>query len=112
MVPSIEDQVQWISDCLSDLSRTNIQTMEANASRAEEWIAHVNDAASSTLFPRAASWYSGANVPGKPRVFLPYVGGGPAYRAGLEAARESGYADFILSYAQLADGAADLAAAK
>ena len=58
----------------------------------DEWVAHVNELGGQTLLPRADSWYMGANVPGKPRICLLYVGGAPAYRAICDDVVANGYA--------------------
>lgn len=58
-------------------------------------MAHVNEVASSTLFPQAASWYMGANIPGKPRIFVPYVAGVGAYREHCEQIAADGYPGFV-----------------
>ena len=62
-----------------------------------EWVAHVSEVAAPTLFPLANSWYMGANVPGKPRVFLPYVGGFPAYVEACNAVAAEGYRGFAMA---------------
>jgi cyclohexanone monooxygenase len=69
--------------------------IEATGEAQESWAAHVNQQAARTLFPHADSWYMGANVPGKPRVFMPYVG--PGYRKKCDAVAASGYEGFILT---------------
>ncbi|MFK7896702.1 MAG: flavin-containing monooxygenase [Myxococcota bacterium] len=74
MVPSIEQHIEWISDCVAHLRATGRQAIEAETSAEDEWVAHVNEVAEMTLFPGCNSWYLGANVPGKPRVFMPYIG--------------------------------------
>ena len=71
MVVSIEQHVNWITDCLAYLSRGGYQRIEAQAGAQDEWVAHVNGVADLTLYPSCNSWYLGANVPGKPRVFMP-----------------------------------------
>ncbi len=80
MTVSIEQHVDWISDCLIHLRERGFDTIEPTPQAEEGWVHHVNDCADITLYPRANSWYMGANVPGKPRVFLPYVGGVDVYR--------------------------------
>jgi hypothetical protein len=66
----------------------------------ERWVAHVNDAANATLMPQAGhSWYLGANVPGKPRVFMPYAGGMARYRATCADVAARGYDGFVLGAA-------------
>jgi acetyl esterase/lipase len=80
MVVSIEQHVEWLSACLAHMRAERLDVVEPTPTAEAGWVQHVNDAADITLFPRADSWYMGANVPGKPRVFLPYVGGVDRYR--------------------------------
>jgi len=80
MVVSIEQHVEMIGACLDHMRGEGLEVVEPTPVAEEGWVQHVNDAADITLYPRAASWYMGANVPGKPRVFLPYVGGVDRYR--------------------------------
>jgi cyclohexanone monooxygenase len=93
---SIEQHVEWLSDALVTLRDKGIATMEADADYEQRWGEHVNEVANQTLFPQADSWYLGANIPGKPRVFMPYVGGTAIYREKCEAVRERGYEGFTL----------------
>ncbi|MDN5915887.1 MAG: NAD(P)/FAD-dependent oxidoreductase, partial [Pseudonocardia sp.] len=80
MPTSIEQHVDWIADCLTHLREHGMDRIEADPEAEREWGAHVQSAAEATLLPRAASsWYLGANVPGKPRVFMPYAGGFARY---------------------------------
>ena len=79
MAVSIEQHVDWIADRLAT-SATEARPIEPTETAEAGWVRHVNDCADITLFPPANSWYMGANVPGKPRVFLPYVGGVDVYR--------------------------------
>ena len=74
MTVSIEQHVDWIAECLGDLRTEGSTAIEPTDEAVDGWVAHVNDYADITLMPQANSWYMGANVPGKPRVFLPYVG--------------------------------------
>jgi cyclohexanone monooxygenase len=94
VVVSIEQHVEWISDCIAHLSKNSIAQIEATQDAENNWVQHVNDLASATLFLNANSWYLGANVPGKPRVFMPYVGGVGRYREECTAIAESGYKGF------------------
>ncbi len=96
MVVSIEQHVEWITDCIAALRDQGIDSIEATPEAQEAWMEHVAEVAELTLFPRAASWYVGANVPGKPRVFMPYVGGVGPYRARCAAVAASGYEGFAL----------------
>nr|MBA3605251.1 alpha/beta hydrolase fold domain-containing protein [Acidimicrobiia bacterium] len=80
MAVSIEQHVDWIADRLAQLRDGGFTTIEPTETAEAGWVRHVNDCADITLYPTANSWYMGANVPGKPRVFLPYVGGVDMYR--------------------------------
>ncbi len=81
MPVAIEQHVEWITDCIAHLRARGIDRIEPEAEAAEKWVAHVNAAADATLLPLAGhSWYLGANIPGKPRVFMPYAGGMANYR--------------------------------
>src|SRR5882724_9722026 len=75
MIVSIEQHVDWIADCIDRMRAQDHETIEATAAAQEAWVAHVNEIGHATLYPRANSWYMGANIPGKPRVFMPYIGG-------------------------------------
>jgi cyclohexanone monooxygenase len=97
MIVSIEQHVDWISDCLSYLASRRIDLIEATLSAENNWVEHVNEVAHTTLYPSAASWYMGANIPGKPRVFMPYVGGVGAYRQKCDEIAANGYEGFELA---------------
>lgn len=97
VVASIEQHVEWISDHLEYLQFNGLQRSEAQSEAEDAWVAHVNEVADQTLFPKANSWYVGANVPGKPRVFMPYVGGVGPYRMKCDEIAANGYEGFALS---------------
>lgn len=97
MPVAIEQHVEWISDCIEYLREHGLSRIEANEESQEEWVEHVSEIASETLYPKANSWYMGANVPGKSRVFMPYVGGMDVYRDHCNEVVESGYKGFVLS---------------
>ena len=97
MVTGIEQHVDWIADCLVHLRESNLNTIEANLEEEEAWVAHNNEVAGQSLRASCASWYTGANVPGKPQIFMPYVGGFPAYVEKCEAVVQGGYAGFTLA---------------
>ncbi|HZK99555.1 MAG TPA: NAD(P)/FAD-dependent oxidoreductase [Caulobacteraceae bacterium] len=97
MVVSIEQHVEWIAGCIGFLGERQIAAIEATEAAEDAWVAHVNEVADTTLYPRADSWYLGANVPGKPRVFMPYVGGVGMYRQICETVAMQGYEGFSLS---------------
>ena len=84
MMVSIEQHVEWVADCLSRLRTQGLDTIEPTELAEKGWVGHVADCAAITLHSTANSWYMGANVPGKQRVFLPYVGGVDAYRQACE----------------------------
>jgi cation diffusion facilitator CzcD-associated flavoprotein CzcO len=97
MMVSIEQHIDWITECIEYLSERNLQAIEATPEAEERWVQHVNEVAHSTLYPQAGSWYMGMNVPGKPRVFMPYVGGVGHYRRTCDAVAANGYEGFSLS---------------
>ncbi len=96
MAVSIEQHVDWVTDCLVDLRDRGMTTIEPTPAAEAGWNQHVADCAAITLHPTANSWYMGANVPGKPRAFYPYIGGVDAYRAVSDEVRERGYLGFRL----------------
>ncbi len=96
MMVSIEQHVTWIRDCLAHLRARGIGTIEATDEAEEAWIAHVREVGERTLYPQASSWYMGANIPGKPRIFMPYIGGVPVYRRICEEIAAEGYKGFRL----------------
>ena len=99
MVLSIEQHVDWIAECIGHLRERELDTIEATVDAEDGWVAHVNEVAQATLFPQASSWYAGANIPGKPRVFMPYLGGVGNYRANCDAVAGSGYQGFSMTAA-------------
>ena len=97
MPPAIEHHVEWITNCIEHLQKNKLDFIEASQDASESWVATVNAAANETLLPQAKhSWYLGANVPGKPRVFMPYPGGFLRYRTTCEEVVNKGYAGFVL----------------
>ena len=94
MAVSIEQHVDWVADCIEHLRSHDLETIEPTQLAEAGWVRHVNDCADITLYPTANSWYMGANVPGKPRVFLPYVGGVGPYRAACDEVVDNDYLGF------------------
>jgi cation diffusion facilitator CzcD-associated flavoprotein CzcO len=95
MPVAIEQHVEWITQCIADLRAKGFKKIEATEAATADWLAHVNAAANKTLLPMAKhSWYLGANVPGKPRVFMPYAGGMAHYRKECEEIVSDGYRGF------------------
>jgi cation diffusion facilitator CzcD-associated flavoprotein CzcO/acetyl esterase/lipase len=94
MAVSIEQHVEWIVACIEGLRQDGFDTIEPTPTAVDGWVAHTNALADLTLMPRANSWYMGANVPGKPRVFLPYPGGVERYRVACDEAVDRGWLGF------------------
>ena len=106
MIVSIEQHVDWIADCLVHMRRQGVATMEASGEAEDKWVAHVNEVAYGTLYPQANSWYMGANIPGKPRIFMPYIGGVGVYRRICDEVAAKGYEGFLLGRAEQPQAAA------
>jgi cyclohexanone monooxygenase len=100
MIVSIEQHVDWIADCASYMRDHGLDTMEAAVDAEDKWVAHVNEVAYATLYPQANSWYMGANVPGKPRIFMPYIGGVGPYRQICNDVAAKGYEGFVMAGAE------------
>jgi cation diffusion facilitator CzcD-associated flavoprotein CzcO/acetyl esterase/lipase len=96
MMVSIEQHVDWVADCLAHLRDQGLVSIEPTETAEAGWVQHVNDCGDITLYPTANSWYMGANVPGKPRVFLPYVGGVDVYRGACDEVVRNEYLGFRL----------------
>ena len=97
MLPSIEQHVDWIAGCIGHLRARRLTCIEAQADAEAAWVEHANVVASGNLRSSCSSWYVGANVPGKPRVFMPYIGGFPAYVAKCEEVVARCYEGFVLA---------------
>jgi cyclohexanone monooxygenase len=95
MIISIEQHVEWISDCIRWLDAKGASTIEAELGAEQEWVEHVNAKAQRTLFPSCNSWYLGANVPGKTRVFMPLLGF-PGYVRRCEQVAANDYEGFVI----------------
>ncbi|WP_067855980.1 flavin-containing monooxygenase [Nocardia shimofusensis] len=96
MVLMAEQHVDWIAGCLDHLDEHGFTTVEATEEAVDEWVTECNEKAAATLFPSANSWYMGANIPGKPRVFMPYIGGFGNYNAICAEVAAAGYKGFEL----------------
>ena len=97
MLPSIEQHVEWIDRCIADLKAKGKKEIEAEVSAEDAWVDHVNETAELSLRSVCSSWYVGANVPGKARVFMPYIGGYPRYVAKCEDVVSKDYDGFQIS---------------
>lgn len=97
MIMSIEQHVEWISDCLEYLRENGIETIEATLQAEDGWLEHNHEVSTPHIRTACNSWYVGANIPGKPRVFMPYVGGFPAYVEKCKEIVAAGYRGFALA---------------
>lgn len=97
MIVSIEQHVEWITDCVSWMREHDIEEIDASPEAEANWVRHVAEVGDGTLFPSADSWYMGANVPGKPRVLMAYVGGVGAYREKCDDVAAKGYEGYVTS---------------
>jgi cyclohexanone monooxygenase len=97
MMVSIEQHVEWITGFLAAQQAEGLTTCEPELTAQDAWVVHVNDVAAATLMPQANSWYMGANVPGKPQIFMPYAGGVGHYRNLCAEIAEQGYPGFVRS---------------
>ena len=99
MMVSIEQHVDWINDCIEHLDKNQVRAIEPEEEAVDKWITHVNQVAEGSMFtaPSCNSWYLGANIPGKPRIFMPYVGGVGEYRNRCDEIARNGYTGFNLS---------------
>jgi cyclohexanone monooxygenase len=97
MICAIEQHTDWIADTLRYMRDHDKNRIEPDRVAQDEWVDHVNKVADSTLYPLANSWYVGANIPGKPRVFMPYVGGFAGYKKRCDAVAAEGYSGFRLA---------------
>jgi cyclohexanone monooxygenase len=96
MIQAIEQHVDWLADCLGHMRDTGATTIEPNLADEDAWVAHVNDVSTVSLRSTCSSWYVGTNIPGRPRVFMPYIGGFPIYVQKCNAVMNSGFDGFVL----------------
>jgi cation diffusion facilitator CzcD-associated flavoprotein CzcO len=94
---AIEQHVEWIAECITHVRESGQSRVEATEDAEEAWVEHVRQVAELTLFSQANSWYLGANIPGKKRVFMPYVGGFAPYRERCDEVAANGYEGFAFS---------------
>ena len=99
MLVAIEQHINWIGDCIKHLDGKGYSRIEPTKLAEEEWVAHVNQVAEGTMYtaPSCNSWYLGANIPGKPRIFMPYVGGYPQYKSRCDEIVENDYEGFAIN---------------
>lgn len=94
MLVSIEQHVDFVTESIIYMREHGLELMEPDVAAEDDWVDHVQEAANKTLFPRANSWYMGANIPGKPRLFMPYIGGVGTYRRICEEVAADNYKGF------------------
>jgi cyclohexanone monooxygenase len=97
MIVSIEQHVEWVADCLAHLRDEGIAAIEPTPEAQEGWARHAEEVGNATLYPTADSWYMGSNVPGKPRIFMAYIGGVGVYRERCDEVAANGYEGFALA---------------
>ncbi len=97
MMPSIEQHVDWIAHCCARMDAAGARTLEPRPASEDAWVEHVREIAGHSLRSTCSSWYVGANLPGRPRVFMPYIGGFPAYLDRCHAEAGSGYRGFAVA---------------
>jgi cyclohexanone monooxygenase len=97
MMVSIEQHVDFVAGLLAHMRAQGLASVEPSAEAQAHWVRHAREVADRTLYPRAGSWYMGANIPGKPRVFMPYVGGVGTYRAICDGIAARGYEGFVFA---------------
>lgn len=96
MLPSIEQHVEWIAECMEYLHSRSLRRIEATVAAEDAWVAHNSSVAGTSLRSACSSWYVGANLPGTPRVFVPYIGGVPACLRKCDEVAANGYEGFAL----------------
>ena len=97
VVVAIEQHVEWIANCLDYMRSGGFTRIEAESAAQDNWVGHVNEVADKTLVSKGNSWYVGANIPGKPRVFMPYIGGFHVYRQICDDVTAEGYRGFTFT---------------
>ena len=110
MIHAIEQHTDWIMTCLDDLRAKGVDRIEPTVKAQNDWVEHSREVADATLMPEANSWYVGANIPGKPRVFMPYFGGFERYWLHCDEIVADGYRGFTLSRSDSAEKASSVAA--
>ncbi|MEC7388814.1 MAG: NAD(P)/FAD-dependent oxidoreductase [Pseudomonadota bacterium] len=97
MIQSIEQHVDWIADCVNNIVRTGAKTIEPIISFEDDWVEHVTEVSKVSLRSTCSSWYVGANIEGRPRVFMPYIGGFPIYVDRCNDVMTRGYEGFLVN---------------
>jgi cyclohexanone monooxygenase len=99
MIQAIEQHVDWLVDCLGHMRDIGAPTIEARREDEDAWVEHVNEVSTVSLRSTCSSWYVGTNIPGRPRVFMPYIGGFPIYVQKCNEVMSGGFEGFVLESA-------------
>jgi cyclohexanone monooxygenase len=105
MIQAIEQHVDWLADCMGHMRDVGAATIEPILDDENAWVEHVNDVATVSLRSTCSSWYVGANIPGRPRVFMPYIGGFPVYVQKCNEVMTNGFEGFVLDAAMESNAA-------
>jgi cyclohexanone monooxygenase len=100
MIQAIEQHVDWLADCMGHMRDVGATTIEPIPDDEDAWVEHVNDVSTVSLRSTCSSWYVGTNIPGRPRVFMPYIGGFPVYVQKCNEVMSGGFEGFVLEGAQ------------
>ncbi len=103
MIQAIEQHVDWMVDLMAHMRDVGARSFEPRVEDEDQWVAHVNEVSQVSLRSTCSSWYVGANVPGRPRVFMPYIGGFPVYVQKCNEVMDTGYDGFVLNGAKTAN---------
>jgi cation diffusion facilitator CzcD-associated flavoprotein CzcO len=96
MIQAIEQHVDWLADCLGHMRDVGAASIEPTRQDEDAWVEHVNDVSTVSLRSTCSSWYVGTNIPGRPRVFMPYIGGFPVYVQKCNEVMSNGFSGFVL----------------
>ena len=96
MIQAIEQHVDWMADCMAHMRDIGAATIEPVQADEDEWVEHVNEVSKVSLRSTCSSWYVGANIPGRPRVFMPYIGGFPVYVQKCNEVMTNGFEGFVI----------------
>jgi cation diffusion facilitator CzcD-associated flavoprotein CzcO len=105
MIQAIEQHVDWLVDCIGHMRDVGATTIEAQVEDEDAWVEHVNEVSKVSLRSTCSSWYVGTNIPGRPRVFMPYIGGFPIYVQKCNEVMSSGFDGFVLEGAAATNSA-------
>jgi cyclohexanone monooxygenase len=100
MIQAIEQHVDWLADCMGHMRDVGATSIEPALKDEDAWVEHVNDVSTVSLRSTCSSWYVGTNIPGRPRVFMPYIGGFPVYVQKCNEVMSGGFEGFVLDGAQ------------